>query len=123
MADDSVSSRFSIVSGKLDSVYLSHHFSWPVTETERSNDKIEYHITTFDLGVGHHARVDKHLDAAARALLEKETELSRLSSECHYALWVRYRYSKGDGAFNLSARLLAAFGFLRVEVIFHLNEF
>jgi hypothetical protein len=123
MAEDSVSSRFSIASGTLESACLSHHFSWPVVEAVRSNDEIDYHVTMYDLGLGRHTRVDKHLDSAIKTLLEKETELGRLSNECHYTLWVHYCFPKGEGAFNLSQRLLAAFAFLRVEVIFHLNEF
>jgi len=94
-----------------------------VIEATKANEKVGYNITTYDLGAGIHARVDHHLNSAKQALLEKETELGNLSGDCSYALWVKYRFSKGDGAFNLSPRLLAAFAFLRVEIIFHLNEF
>ncbi len=117
-----VFSEFTIASNTLDSAYLSHHFSWPVTEAVTPNDKVNYNITTFDLGVGQHTRVADHLHAAKQALLKKETELIALSCDCHYALWVKYRFPKGEGGFNLSESLLAAFGFLRVEIIFDLQE-
>ena len=119
---ENVCSRFSIASKNLDSAYLSHHFSWRVTEAIKANEEVDYNITAYDLGVGNDTRVYEHLNAAKQALLAKETELGKLSGDCSYALWVYYDFSKGDGAFNLDSRVMAAFAFLRVDIVFHLNE-
>ncbi len=119
---ENVSSAFSITSKTLDADYLSRLFPWPVTEVRKPDDTIDYTITVFDLELGQHTRVDHHLTAAKQSLLKKETDLIVLSYDCNYALWVYYHFPNGQGAFNLSESLLAAFGFLRVGVVFHLKE-
>ena len=118
---DQVSSRFSISSKTLDSVFLKHRFSWPVVETA-DPEKIDGYITIYDLEAGKHSRVDHHLEAVKLVLLKNETELGKLRDDCQYTLWVRYRFPSREGAFNLSPYLLSFFSFLRIEIIFHLNE-
>lgn len=119
---DQVSNRFSISSKTLDSSYLGRQFPWAITETVEPNGQINQYITVFNLGAGSHPRVDRHLEAVKQILLKKEPELRSITQDCHFGLWIRYRFPSREGAFNLSPDLLAAFAFLRVEIIFHLNE-
>src|SRR5438477_167303 len=117
----SVTSRFSVISAKLASDYLAQRLPWRVTEATAPNDKMEFHVTAFDLGIGEHSRVDDHLAAAKHALLAHETELDSLSGDCKYALWVAYGFPATEGAFNIYPSTSAALTLLQVELIFHLK--
>ncbi len=100
---------------------MAQRLPWRITEASVPDAKADYYITTFDLGIGQHDRVDHHLAAAKRELLTYETDLDSLCEDCTYALWVYYDFPASEGAFNISRSISAAFGFLRVELIFHLN--
>ncbi len=117
----SVTSRFSVTSAKLDSEFLRERFPWRVTETTSPNANLDFHITTFDLGLGEHDRVDNHIAAAKHALLAHETHLDSLSGDCAYALWISYIFPPKEGAFNIYPSISAAFSLLRIELIFHLE--
>jgi hypothetical protein len=111
-----------IASPRLSAELLAHHLPWKTLETlSPVPNGFDHYATCFDLGVGEHDRVDRHLEAVKDALLAQQRELDALLGECKYALWVYYDFPIDDGAFNLFPSILAAFAFLRVEVIFHLH--
>lgn len=117
----SVRSRFSIFSERLSCDDLTQCLPWKVLEAARPSDMLSGFVTTFDLGIGEHERVDHHLTAAKHTLLAYERELELLLDECRYGLWVFYDFPASEGAFNIQPSLHSAFGFLRVEIIFHLK--
>ena len=118
----SVTSRFSIMSPlNIDQDWLSEKFPWPVIEARPPDEKIAHHITVFDLQAGEHDRVDYHLAEVNRRLMEMEDELSTLSEECAFALWINYAFPSDSGAINLPVSIQSAFSFLRTEIILHLK--
>ena len=117
-----VKSRFSITSPpRLGKEWLSERFPWTITESRLPDDNLPYHITGFDLAAGEHDRVDSHLTAVKHILLKSEQELSNLSEECGYTLWVNYKFPRDSGAINFPVSLQSAFSFMRIEIILHLN--
>jgi hypothetical protein len=117
-----VTSRFSITSPpRLGTEWLSERFPWTVTESRAPDDKVPYHITGFDLAAGEHDRVDSHLTVVKRILLKSEQELSNLSEECSYALWLNYNFPRDSGSINFPVSLQSAFSFMRVEIILRLS--
>ena|SRR5579862_1453806 len=116
-----VKSRFSISSPRFDAGFLTEMFPWRVVETDAA-DQTHPHITVFDLGVGEHHRVDSHLVAAKAALLKHESDLDSIcGDDCGFVLWISYRFPTKDGAININPSASAAFGLLRVELVFHLT--
>ena len=115
-----VTSRFTIASMRLDAAYLATKFPWHVVDTVVPHGELGYHITTFDLGIGEHDRVDPHLMAAKAALLSQESTLDSLHRDCGYTLWIRCRFAAEDGDLSISSSLSAAFGLLRVDLMFQL---
>lgn len=118
--NDSVSSRLSIFSKSFGDDRLRDSFTWKIEDAVTPSEEQPLYITTYDLEVGEHERVDHHLHAVKDCLLEKQTVLRDLQNDCGYTLWVRY-YFENAGAINLKASLQAVFSQLQVEVIFHLG--
>jgi hypothetical protein len=97
-----VRSVFSISSRQFDAVFLTEHFPWRVIEASSPVGKVDYYVTSFDLGIGEHDRVDYHLIAAKTEMLKHESELESLCGDCNYALWIKYRFPAKEGAININ---------------------
>jgi hypothetical protein len=113
-----VTSRFSIISERHGVFQLSRHFDWQIESSVEPADRQPCYVTTFDLGIGAHERMDRHLAAVRDKLLTVQSALESLQEDCKYVLWIHFPY----GDFNLSPSLLGAFGLLRVELVFHADE-
>ena len=116
-----VKSRFSVSSHRLDSSILAEVCPWRIVERAPASGAVDFHVVVFDLGIGQHDRVDRHLVAAKAALLSHESKLDSLREDCKFALWISYRFPGKEGTINVSPSLSAAFGMLGVELIFHLD--
>lgn len=117
-----VTSRFTIASPRLDAACLATRFPWHVVNTVAPHEELDYHITTLDLGIGGHDRVDHHLVAAKASLLSQESTLDSLHRDCGYTLWIQCRFAAEGGDLSISSSLSAAFGQLRVDLMFRLCE-
>jgi hypothetical protein len=115
-----VTSHFTIASSRLDAAYLAMRFPWRVIEAVAPHGQLDYHITEFDLGIGEHDRVDRHLVAAKAVLLAHEPALDSLHHDCNYTLWIGYLFPAKNAAFDISSSLSAAFGLLRVDLMIQL---
>lgn len=118
-----VRSSFSVSSKTLDAKQLSRYLPWEVVEAVNPHDKIDFFLSVFDLGVGQHDRVDRHLEKATEELLKKAVDLEKLMQDCQYTLWVQYRFTENEGAINVPYLLSSRLAHLQVELVFHLNEF
>lgn len=113
-----VTSRFSILSERHGVPQLSRHFEWQIEESVEPAVGQPCYITTFDLEIGAHERVDLHLTAVKDKLLAVQSTLESFQGDCKYVLWIRFTC----GDFNLSPSLLGAFSLMRVELIFHADR-
>ncbi len=122
--NDNVTSVLSVSSKRLNVDLLSHYLPWKIVEATKPNEKVDYFVTVFDLGIGHDDRVDRHLERATEELFKKLIDLEQLLDECKYTLWLRYRFSSIDGgAANIAPVISSRLAHLRIELILHLNEF
>lgn len=120
--DHTVTSVFSVTSKRLGAEYLRRRLPWKIVETAEPNENIDHFITVFDLGVGHHDRVDRHLERATEEMFTKLIDLEQLLAECKYTLWVRYRFPSTDGAANIPSLISSRLAHLQVDLIFGLND-
>ena len=110
-----------MVSSRLNAEMLTSHLPWKVLETQTvARDGADQYLTTFDLGIGKHERVEQHLEALKDAILAQQRELGYLLGDCEYTLIVYYEFPM-EGAINLSSSIQAAFAFLRIQVQFYVR--
>jgi len=116
----SIISSFSIASVRLGADYLTKNFPWRGTET-MPHEKLDYHVTMFDLGIGEHERVDDHVRAAKAELLVHEAELDVLHHDCSWAIWLHRPFIEREATIDVSPSMSGALALMRVALMIRLK--
>lgn len=119
---ESVVSRLSVASPRYGVEALAALLPWKVVESNQPHDRVEFFVTVFDLGLGRHGRVDRHLEHATEELFKERSAIEAISAECRFALWVRLRSPGTEAVADVPEHLVSRLAYLRVGLQFQIRS-